>query len=149
MTTRWNDHGLLVLRLGVGLIFLVHGLQKALVLGPGGVAGFFDAVGIPLPYANAVFVMSLEVLGGLALLVGGLTRVFAPLLAATMAVAIVTVHLPSGFFMAGNGYEFALMMLLAAGALSLTGAGAYSLDARLVGRTPAATTERPTVKAAA
>lgn len=149
MSNRLNDWGLLVLRIGVGVVFLAHGLQKAFVLGPDGVAGFFGAVGIPFPYLNAVFITGLEIVGGLALVSGALTRVFAPLLAATMVVAIATVHLPNGFFMASNGYEFALTLLLANTGLTLTGAGAYAVDARLFGRRPARTDTAERLRAAA
>ena len=59
-----------------------------------------------------------------------LTRVAALLIAGNMAVAIVTAHLANGFFLP-SGYEFALTLMLVSGALMLTGAGAYSVDARL------------------
>lgn len=149
MTNRWNDGGLVFWRFGVGLVFLVHGLQKALVFGPEGLAGFFGNIGIPFPYANALFIIGLETVGGLALIAGVLTRVFAPLLAATMAVAIWTVHLPNGFFMDANGYEFALLLLLANLGLTLTGAGAWSLDARLFAGSTVVRDQRRDLRAAA
>jgi putative oxidoreductase len=133
-TTTWHDYGLLVLRVGVGLVFVAHGLQKAFVFGPEGLAGSFGSIGIPLPYLNAVFITGLEIAAGLALVAGALTRVFAVLLGATMVVAIATVHLANGFFMETNGYEFALLLLFANAALTLTGAGVRSVDARLFGR---------------
>jgi putative oxidoreductase len=68
-----------------------------------------------------------EFFGGLALILGVLTRYAALLLAVNMLVAIVTVHLPHGFFLP-RGYEFALSLLGANAALLLGGAGALTLD---------------------
>jgi putative oxidoreductase len=53
---------------------------------------FFDGLGIPAPAANAALVSTVEVLGGAALILGLLTRVFATLLASTMIVALMTAH---------------------------------------------------------
>src|SRR2546427_13172281 len=62
--------GLVPLRLVVGLVFAVHGAQKLFVFGLGGAAGFMAKVGIPLPSVAAVVVMAVEILGGLALILG-------------------------------------------------------------------------------
>jgi putative oxidoreductase len=45
-----------------------------------------------------------------------------------MLVAIVTVHLENGFFMATNGFEFALALLVISATLAIRGAGSFSLD---------------------
>ena len=132
--SNWNASGLLFLRLAIGIIFVAHGWQKAFVFGPDGVAGGFAALGIPFPYANAVFITGLEFIGGLAILAGVATRLVAPLLSATMVVAIATAHLANGFFASNNGYEFPLVLLLASVALTLTGAGSYSIDAAFFGK---------------
>lgn len=71
-------------------------------------------------------------LGGLALILGLLTRVAAAGLAVTMLGAILFVHLSAGLFLP-NGSEFALSLLGAVTFLALAGAGAYSLDA-VIGR---------------
>lgn len=119
--------GITILRLVVGIVFLVHGAQKLFVFGFGGVAGFMGQLGIPAPALAAVVVTLVEFLGGLALVLGLLTRWAAALLAIDMAVAVVVVHLPAGFFLP-NGYEFALTLLGASVALALAGAGEASLD---------------------
>ncbi len=127
--------GLTVLRIVVGIVFLVHGLQKLLVMGFGGVAGFFGSLGVPAPGLFAVLVTLVEVLGGLALIVGLLTRLAAILLALDMLVAILTVHLPNGFFVNNGGYEFPLVLLASCVALAVAGAGEAALDGLLAART--------------
>ncbi|GAB4423471.1 MAG: DoxX family protein [Anaerolineae bacterium] len=125
------EWGLVVLRVVVGLVFLVHGGQKLLMFGLGGTAGFFGSLGIPLPMVAAVVVIAVELLGGLALLLGLGTRYVALLLAGDMLVAILTVHLPAGFFVSDGGYEFVLTLLAASLFFALAGPGLLSLDARL------------------
>jgi putative oxidoreductase len=112
--------GLVPLRLAVGLTFVVHGAQKLFVFGLGGAAGFMAKVGIPLPSVAAVVVTAVEVLGGLALILGLGTRLAAALLAFEMFVAILTVRLKMGFV---GGYEFELTLLAASLSLVLLGAG--------------------------
>lgn len=130
MSTQRNDqaqYGITLLRVMVGIIFVMHGWMKLFGMGLDGTAGFFGQIGIPFPYANAVFVTFLELVGGALLVAGLFTRFVAPLLAATMAVAIATVHGPKGFFLP-EGYEFALSLLVANVSLFLTGSGALALD---------------------
>lgn len=127
--------GLTILRVVVGMVFVVHGLQKLLVMGFGGVAGFLDSLGVPAPGLFAVIVILVELLGGLALILGLLTRLAAILLAVDMLVAILTVHLPNGFFANEGGYEFPLVLLAACTALAVAGAGEAALDRVLASRT--------------
>jgi len=119
--------GITVLRVVVGIVFLVHGGQKLVVFGFGGVAGFLGQVGIPAPGLAAVILTAVESLGGLALLLGLFTRWAAIPLAIVMLVAILTVHLKAGFFLP-DGYEFALTLLGANVALALLGSGEASVD---------------------
>jgi putative oxidoreductase len=125
--------GLTVLRLVVGIVFLAHGWQKLFTMHISGVTGFLGMSGIPIPGISAIVLTSVELLAGLALILGIVTRWAALLLAFDMVVAILAVHLKNGFFMP-RGYEFALTLLAACIALSLTGPGAASLDDILMKR---------------
>ena len=127
---------LVALRLAAGAIFVAHGGQKLFVYGLEGVTASFDGMGIPLAGLAAPAVALIEAVGGLALILGLFTRWVAVALAAVMLGALLLVHLPNGFFLPG-GIEFVLVLLGVAGALALTGAGEYSLDA-LLGRRRAA-----------
>jgi putative oxidoreductase len=140
---RQLNAGLAVLRLIVGTIFVAHGGQKLFVHGLEGVTAGFAGMGIPLAGVTAPAVAFVELLGGIALVLGLLTRPAAVGLAVVMAGAVLLAHLPAGFFLP-NGYEFALALLGSTVLLALTGAGTYSLDAVLQARrAPAAAEPAP------
>jgi putative oxidoreductase len=136
---RWRtDTAILVLRVASGLIFIPHGYSK--VFGAGGVAAFAQSLpeyGIPraLGYVSAYS----EFAGGILLILGLLTRVFAVLLGCTMFVAAFVVQLPDGLhdpqagklkvFAAIRSMELPLSILAAMIALALLGGGRFSLDA--------------------
>jgi putative oxidoreductase len=120
--------GMLPLRIAVGLVFIVHGAQKLFVNGFGGVAGYFQTLGIPAPMLAAVVVTLVELLGGIALVLGLFTRWAALLLAIDMLVALFVVHLPKGFFISAGGYEFVLTLLGACLTLLLVGPGEAAID---------------------
>ena len=124
---RQINMGLFVTRLILGVIFTAHGWQKLFVWGPEGVAGGFAQMGIPMASILGPFVGALELVGGIALILGLATRLFSVGLAATMVGAIFIAHLPNGFF-APNGIEFVLALFGMAVLLTLTGGGAYSVD---------------------
>jgi putative oxidoreductase len=124
-----------ILRIVIGAVFLAHGAQKLFQLGFHGVAGFFGAAGIPLPFVSAVIVTLVEFLGGIALILGLLTRWAAALNAFDMVVAILVVHLKNGFFDQQHGVEYPLTLLAACIALAVVGPGAASVDGALAKRT--------------
>lgn len=119
--------GIAVIRIVVGVIFVMHGWQK-LSWGFQHVAEFLGSLHIPLPALAAVVLTLVEMLGGIMLILGVLTRYVAALLAIDMLVAIIAYHAKNGFF-APQGIEFPLLLLAANVNLILTGAGALSLSA--------------------
>ena len=147
-TARQVDLGLTILRVVAGIVFAAHGGQKLFVFGLDGVAGAFGQMGVPMAGIVGPAVALLELFGGLALIVGLLTRLAALGLAADMLGAILLVHLKAGFFLP-NGYEFVLALLGAAATLAVTGAGRWSLDARLPARRSTATDRDRAVRRAA
>ena len=123
--------GIALIRVMVGIVFLVHGVQKLFLQGFGGVAGFFGQMGVPLPLLFAVIVTLLEFFGGLALILGLFTRWVSIPFAIEMLVATLLVHLPNGFFAMDGGYEFPLLLVVASVGLLLSGSGALSVDSIL------------------
>lgn len=125
----------LALRLSAGVIFVAHGAQKLFgSFGGGGLEGtaqWMTSIGLEPGYLMALGAGSAEFFGGIALLIGLLTRPAAFVLALTMLVAIVTVHLPNGLFLSNNGYEFGLALLGITVALIVKGGGKLSLDRKL------------------
>jgi len=133
--------GPLALRLPIGIIFVAHGAQKLFgAFGGYGLEGtgqFMASLGLAPGFLMALLAGSAEFFGGLALLFGVLVRPAAAALAFAMLVAILSVHISHGLFLATNGYEYALALLAAAVALLIGGAGRLSVDAALTARTAA------------
>lgn len=118
--------GIALLRVTVGVIFLMHGGQK-LFMGFHNVAGFLGSLGIPWPNLAAIVLTAVEFLGGIALILGLLTRCATTLLAIDMLVALLTYHVKNGFFLP-KGVEFPMLLLVANINLMLAGAGALGVD---------------------
>lgn len=135
----------LPLRVGGGIVFTAHGAQKLFGwfggYGLEGTGGWMASIGLEPGWVMALLAGSAEFFGGLLLLAGLLVRPAGLVLAFTMLVAAVSVHLQNGLFMANNGYEFALALFVISAALVLRGAGSASVDrylARSLGQSKAA-----------
>ncbi|MEX0808832.1 MAG: DoxX family protein [Dongiaceae bacterium] len=116
----WSPRMLSVLRIMTGLLFLQHGTGKHLgfpaidapeLMSPGGIAGIFELV------------------GGVLIVIGLLTRPVAFILAGMMAIAYFWVHFPMGFFPIQNGGELAIMYCFVFLYLMCAGPGPWSIDA--------------------
>jgi putative oxidoreductase len=125
--SRLAEWGMLPLRTVVGLVFLMHGAQKLFVFGLSGTADIMGKLGLPLPWLCAAIVITVELLGGSAILIGVFTRLAGALLAFEMVVAILVARLHGGFF-APYGYEFELTLLASCLTFALMGPGQKSLE---------------------
>jgi len=134
---RWTP---IPLRLIVGLGFIEHGLAK-LAKGPDSFAAILQALAVPAPHLMAWVTIVTELLGGLAMLLGGFVSLVSLPMAALLLVAIFTVHLPYGFssikLMAVTpsgvqfgpvGYECNLLYLACLLALVFGGPGPLAID---------------------
>jgi putative oxidoreductase len=123
-----QDLGLLVTRIALGGVMIAHGIQKAFLQGFAGTQQGFGSMGAPLPGLTAVLVTLLELVGGVAIVLGLATRVVALLYALTMVGAAVLVHLPNGFYAADGGWELVGLLAIVSVALVVAGPGRLSLD---------------------
>jgi putative oxidoreductase len=114
-------YGSLPIRIVAGITFVAHGLPKFENIA--GTQGFFGSIG--LPPALALPVGLLEVIGGIFLLVGVVTRISAALFIIDMIGAIVLVRLPDGFV---DGYELESLLIAISVSLLITGPGRISVE---------------------
>lgn len=130
-------YGLTVLRIVVGIIFAAHGSQKLFGLfggyGLAGTAQWMESIGLTPGYVMATLAGGTEFFAGLALIIGLFARPAALGLAVLSLVAIFSVHIGNGLFMANNGYEFALALLAGSIAVFIEGAGKLSVDRAVAG----------------
>lgn len=127
---------LAALRIVLGFLFAAHGWQKFNEWTIAGTQASFAKMGVPAADVMAPAIAVLELAGGVALVLGILTRVVSALLVLDMLGALFLVHAPAGIFAANGGYELVLLLAAASFALALTGAGRLSLDRALFGRRP-------------
>ncbi|MDR6867022.1 putative oxidoreductase [Microbacterium resistens] len=123
-----TSFGLLILRVVVGAVFAAHGAQKVFEFTIPGTVQAFAGMGAPLPEIVGPGIAFLELIGGILLILGLLTRPVAALLAIDMIGAIVLVHLSAGLWVGEGGYEFVAVLGAGALALAFTGAGAFAVD---------------------
>ena len=139
-----EDWGATVLRIALGIVILPHGLQKTFGwfggFGVSGTLGYFESIGIPV--ALGVLVIAAESVGAVALILGIGGRLMAAGIGAVMVGAVITTHLPHGFFMnwsgsqPGEGFEYHLLVLAMVAVLLVKGSGALSVDRKLAASEP-------------
>jgi len=120
-------YGPLPIRILAGIAFIIHGLPKLLNIAGSQIS--FGKMGLPPDLA--MLIVLLEVIGGIALLLGILTRVASILFIIEMIGAILTVTLPKGFV---GGYELNLLLMSMSISLLLTGPGRISIEWDIIKR---------------
>ena len=129
-----RDIGLLLARVLLGAVLIVHGGQKLFSNGVEGTGAFFESMGVPAAQAAAAFAGTVELIGGILLVLGLLTQVVAVFVVVVMAGAYLYVHQAAGIYAADGGWELVAVIGLAVVVFGLVGPGRYSLDALIVGR---------------
>ncbi|MDQ0178032.1 DoxX family protein [Bacillus chungangensis] len=116
-----------IVRIILGLTFFIHGFAKF----QGGISntvGFFESIGLPgfAAYATA----SIELVGGIAMILGIGTRIVSVLFAIIMAGALIKIKFAAGFMGSAQmaGYEFELALLAMSIHLAITGSSFFSVD---------------------
>jgi putative oxidoreductase len=131
-----SSAALLIPRFVLGVIFFAHGAQKVLGwfggYGLSATVNAFDQM-LGIPTSLAYLASFTEFLGGIAMLLGVLSRIFAAGLTINMVVAAALVHLPNGFFLSSapgqaNGFEYNLALIALSLVVFILGPGDYSLD---------------------
>jgi putative oxidoreductase len=130
MTASKSAVALAFLRVVVAAVFITHGWPKLFEGGVHGLAQMLDGRGFPVAIAWAWFVTLLETVGGLLLALGLFTRPLALLFAVEMAVAIILVHWPNGWYVSEGGMEFNVLLIAASLVLAFVGPGAWALERR-------------------
>jgi putative oxidoreductase len=124
-----------LLRLALGIVFIVHGYPKLFRedFGPVGFSEYLKTLGVPAPLAVAYLVGILEFVGGWLLIAGFLARLVALLIVLQMIFIIVKIKFRTGFATHATeggvgGYEFDFVLLIMSLVVALFGAGRYSID---------------------
>lgn len=116
-----------ITRIMTGVVFFAHGYRKVFVDGIGGFSAYLGQIGVPLPGFLGPLVAVVELVGGMALILGLFSRWVSIPLALDMLVAMIVVHLRNGFFLP-NGYEYSLLLFGICASLVLAGSGEWALD---------------------
>jgi putative oxidoreductase len=136
--------GLALLRVTLGVIFVMHGYLGLMVIGPDAVGGYTTGMGYPAALGPALgwYMVLAHGIGGLLLILGLFTRWAALAQVPIMASAFFLYHIRQGFFLTGmvvdqargtaiaQGFEYVLLVLAATVTLVLAGGGALALDRR-------------------
>ena len=138
--TKGRNYGVTVLRVTLGVVFMMHGYLGGFVFTPSGMTAFNASKGIPLPAVTAWFVILGHFLGGASLVLGYFARLGAFVHVVIMGGAVFFAHLDQGFFMHGiiidaeaakataGGFEYPLVLLMASVAILFLGSGPLAMD---------------------
>ena len=135
--TNNTDYAALILRIGLGTMFVAHGLLKVMVFTLPGAAGFFEQVGFP---GWAAYVVTYaEIGGGLLLLAGIGVRTVSLALIPVLAGALY-VHFGSGWVFSNpnGGWEYPAFLIVASIVQALLGPGRFAVRLPLPQKTTAA-----------
>ena len=116
-----------MIRVAIGAILFVHGWGK-LDAGVADITAYFARNDFVSAGGFAYAAMFLETVGALCIMLGLFTRFFAAALTVGLGVAFVKIHLPNGFEVSENGFEYVLLEEIVMFAIALRGGGPYSLD---------------------
>lgn len=130
------DISILIARIFIGVCFVVHGLGKLGLVGPGNMAGFegwLKSMGLPFAAVQARMAMVAEISGGVMITLGLFERVGLVLCFFTMLMAVLIGHKGGGYLITNNppGNEYALNLAVICVVMFLLGPGVYSFDANL------------------
>ena len=128
------DLAVLIGRVFIGVCFMVHAFGKLGLVGTGnmtGYIGWLESMGLPYASVQAYMAMLTELLGGLALAVGFMTRPACLLLGFTMIVAARMGHKGAGYLITNEpeGAEYTINLAAICVVLFLIGPGMFSVDA--------------------
>lgn len=123
----------LLLRVFIGVCFIIHALGKLGLVGPGnmqGFAGWLRSLGVPKPELQAKMAMLTELIGGGFLLIGFFTRPASIMLTFVMLVACLIGHKGGGYLITNNppGREYTINLAVILIAIFMLGPGKYSID---------------------
>lgn len=134
-----SDIVILIARVALGVTLLAHGWQKFFTNTIDGTSTFFESMDVPAATAAAIFAATVELVGGILLIVGLFTPVVAVLVVIDMIGAWWFVHSDAGtIFVDAGGYELVLVLAAGAALVGAVAGGRYSLDHLILARRKAA-----------